>query len=129
MVVATIDSLERFVVLQVEPGPAVELALEQNGSRVDGRWLVVPNDTTFVLRLRALDAHGHPTPVTSLARVLWASRAQLDAKLQILRLVSVQEEAQAAVLTFKSVGVGRTALKLSAADLSALVKVEVVPRR
>ena len=129
MVVATIDSLERFVVLQAEPGPAVELALEQNGSRVDGRWLVVPNDTTFVLRLRALDARGHPTPVTSLARVLWASRAQLDAKLQILRLVSVQEEAQAAVLTFKSVGVGRTALKLSAADLSALVKVEVVPRR
>jgi len=107
MVVATIDSLERFVSCSGARSRGGTGARAERVA-VDGRWLVVPNDTTFVLRLRALDARGHPTPVTSLARVLWASRAQLDAKLQILRLVSVQEEAQAAVLTFKSVGVGRT---------------------
>ncbi len=121
VVVATIDSLERRLVLQVKPGPAVELAWEHKGFRVDGRRLVVALDSTFVLRLRALDANGDATPVPHLAAMLWANRAQFDAKLQVIRLLSVQDEPSAVALTFKSIGIGRADLDLNLGDFSAMV--------
>jgi len=129
VVVATIDSLERRVVLQVEAGPAVELVLEHNRLRVDGRWLVVALDTTFVVRLRAFDASGNPSSVGSLGRMLWASRAQFDAKLRVVQLISVEDEPSAVALTFKSIRTGRAQIKLNLGDLSAGVLLEVVQPR
>jgi len=127
VVVATIDSLERRLVLQVKPGPAVELAWEHKGFRVDGRQLVVALDTTFVVRLRALDANGDATPVAHLAGMLWASRADFDAKLRVVRLLSVQEEPSAVALTFRSIGIGRADLKLNLGAFSAVVTLVVRP--
>ncbi|HEV8265049.1 MAG TPA: Ig-like domain-containing protein [Gemmatimonadales bacterium] len=128
-VVATIDSLEKRVTLQVEPGPAVELVLEHKGFRVDGRWVIVALDTTFVVRLRALDADGHPTSVANLARMLWENRAQFDARLQVARLLSAEEEQAAVVLTFRSVRPGRANLKITTAGISAAVMLDVVQVR
>ena len=129
IVVAKIDTLERMLLLQVEPGSPVALVLDQGALHVEGEWLVVPIDTTFVLRVRALDASGSPTSAASLVRVLSANRARLDARLDVVRLLSIQEEPQAAVLTFKAIRTGRGAQKLNVSDLSLILKVQVVPPR
>jgi hypothetical protein len=127
MVFGTVDSLEKQLTLQVEPGPAVEIAFERNGSRVDGRWLVVALDTTFVLRIRARDAYGNSTGVAGLARILrempWAARMPLA------RLVSIEEEPSAVAVTLKAARPGRATFKLHAGDISAFTWMEVVPVR
>ena len=126
-IIATVDSLEKRVTFQVGPGPAAELVLEHNGFRVNGRWVVVALDTTFVIRLRALDAFGNTTGVAALARML--RDTPIDARIPIARLVSIQEEPTAVALTLKAIRPGRATVKLRAADIAASVSVEVVQVR
>jgi hypothetical protein len=59
--------------------------------------------------------------------MLWASRADFDAKLQVVRLLSVQEEPSAVALTFRSIGIGRADLKLNLGAFSAVVTLVVRP--
>jgi hypothetical protein len=124
---ATVDSIEKRVSLQVAPGPAVELVLEQNGFRVNGRWVGVGLDTTFVVRLRMLDAFGNSTDVQGLARMLRAT--PIDKQIPIVRVVSIEEEPTAVALTLKAIQTGRASVKLRAADISAAFLVEVVDVR
>jgi hypothetical protein len=127
VIVATIDSLEKQVTLQAAPGPAADLVLEYKGTRVDGTWLVVGLDTTFTVRLRARDARGNATSVASLAPML--RQTLLRARFQVARLLSVQEEPTAVVLTFKAVQAGQATVKLTSQDMSTFVWLEVVRPR
>jgi hypothetical protein len=127
VIVATIDSIEKQVTLQVEPGPPTELILERNGARVDGRWLTVGLDSTFVLRVRARDADGNSMGVASLARMLRAT--PFDSRIPIAHLVSIQEEPSAVALTFRAIRPGRANVKLRTADISTFVWLEVVQVR
>ncbi len=124
---ATVDSIEKRVSLQVDPGPAVELVLEHNGFRVNGRWVGVGLDTTFVVRLRLLDQFGNSTDVAGLARMLRAT--PIDKLIPIVRAVSIQEEPTAVALTLKAIQTGRASVKLRTADISAAFLVEVVDVR
>jgi hypothetical protein len=124
---ATVDSIEKRVSLQVDPGPAVELVLEHNGFRVNGRWVGVGLDTTFIVRLRLLDAFGNSTDVAGLARMLRAT--PIDKQIPIVRVVSIQEEPTAVALTLKAIQTGRASVKLRAADIAAAFLVEVVDVR
>jgi len=127
VIVATTDSIEKRVTLQVGPGPAVELVLEHKGFRVNGRWVVVALDTTFVIRLRTLDAYGNTTGLAELARML--RDMPFDARIPIAHLVSVQEEPSAVALTLKAIRPGRATIKLRTLDITASVSVEVVQVR
>jgi hypothetical protein len=124
---ATVDSIEKRVSVQVEPGPAVELVLEHNGFRVNGRWVGVGLDTTFVVRLRMLDAFGNTTDLPGLARMLRAT--PIDKQVPIVRVVSIEEEPTAVALTLKAIQTGRASVKLRTADISAAFLVEVVDVR
>ena len=124
---ATVDSIEKRVSLQVDPGPAVELVLEHNGFRVNGRWVGVGLDTTFVVRLRMLDAFGNSTDVQGLARMLRAT--PIDKQISIVRVVSIEEEPTAVALTLKAIQTGRASVKLRTADIFAAFLVEVVDVR
>ena len=124
---ATVDSIEKRVNLQVDPGPAVELVLEHNGFRVNGRWVGVGLDTVFVVRLRMLDAFGNSTDVPGLARMLRAT--PIDKQIPIVRVVSIEEEPTAVALTLKAIQTGRASVKLRTADISAAFLVEVVDVR
>jgi len=126
-IVATVDSVEKRVTLQVDPGPAVELVLEHNGFRVNGRWIGVGRDTTFVVRMRLLDAYGNTTDVAGLARML--RETPFDARIPIVHVVSIQEEPTAVALTLKAIVPGRASVKLRTGDISAAFLVEVVDVR
>jgi len=126
-VVATVDSIEKRVTLQVDPGPPVELVLEHKGFRVNGRWVGVGLDTTFVVRLRMLDAYGNTADLSGLARML--RETPFDARIPIVRVVSIQEEPSAVALTLKAIQPGRASIKLRAGDITAAFLVEVVDVR
>jgi hypothetical protein len=126
-IVATIDSLEKRATFLVEPGPAVELILEHRGFRVNGRWVSVRLDTTFVVRLRMLDAYGNTTELTGLARML--REIPFDARIPIVHVVSIQEEPAAVALILKAIRPGRAKIKLGTGDISATFWVEVMDER
>ncbi len=126
-IVATIDSLEKRATLQVDPGPAVDLVLEHDGFRVNGRWVGVGLDTTFVVRMRMLDAYGNITDLPGLARML--RETPFDARIPIVHVISIQEEPAAVALTLKAILPGRASIKLRAGDISAAFMVEVVDVR
>jgi hypothetical protein len=127
VIVATVDSIEKRLSVQVGPGPAAELVLEHNGFRVNGRWVIVGLDTTFVIRLRAVDAYGNTTGLAGLARML--RETPLDARLPIAHVVSIQEEPTAVALTLKAIRPGRATMKLRVVDIAATISVEVVQVR
>jgi hypothetical protein len=127
VVMAAMDSLERQVTLQVEPGPPADVSLEYKGVRVDGRWVVVGLDTTFVVRVRARDAYGNATGVAGIGRMLRDS--PFNAKIPIARLLSVQEEESAVALTFKAISAGRTTARLHMGDIGVALWLEVVRSR
>ncbi len=126
-IVATVDSLEKRITLQVDPGPPVDLVLEHRGFRVNGRWVGVGLDTTFVVRLRLLDAFGNTADLAGLARML--RETPFDARIPIVRVVSIQEEPSAVALTLKAIQPGRASVKLRAGDITAAFLVEVVDVR
>jgi hypothetical protein len=127
-VFAVVDSLERLLTLRVEPGAAAELRLERGGERVDGGRVRVQYGQPFVLRLTARDVNGNPTSVSPIARVLHENREQFSERLGLLRLVSVEEEAGVAVLTFKPTQYGRVELTIASGATATGVSVEVVRR-
>jgi len=127
VIVATIDSLEKRAMLQIQPGLAVELVLEHKGFRVNGRWVVVALDSTFVIRFRAMDAYGNITGLAGLARML--RETPFDARIPIVHVVSIQEEPASVALTLRAIRAGRATIKLRMVDITALVDVEVVQVR
>jgi hypothetical protein len=99
---ATIDSVERIMTLRADAGPIDTLILERNGESVNGRAIVVPVGTPFVLRLRARDLYGNETSMDALSGALRASQQRLSGKEQDLQLVSLDSADSAVVFTLRA---------------------------
>lgn len=123
---ATIDSLERIMVLRADAGPIDSLILERNGASVNGRSIVVQVGTPFALRLRALDLHGNETSMEALSAALRASQQRLSAQGQNLQLVSLESSDSSAVFTLRAQKAGTYNFSIGS-GIKAHVRVEVIP--
>ena len=128
VVIAVIDSVEKPLTFQVDPGPAASLIMEHDGRRVDGTRLVVAVNGEFTLRVGLRDAYGNPASVGALARLLRDNRAQFTANLHLVQLLIVKEEPTGVLLTFKAVRLGAVDLQISA-GVAATTRLEVVSGR
>jgi hypothetical protein len=129
VVFAVVDSLEQLVTVRVEPGVPVELRLERDSVRVDGRQIQVTHEAPFKLRLSARDRYGNLTSVTPVAQVLRDNREQFSARLSLLQLLSVEDDGLTAMLAFKPVRVGRMELTIASGTTAVGVTVDIVRRR
>lgn len=125
IVVATIDSVEKHVTLQVEPGLPVELVLRRDGVAVDSGPITVALGETLRIRLRGRDAYGNWANVATLARPLREQRDDISRKLRLLRLDAVADEGPSVLLTFVAVRTGSAELAVGY-GIAASVRVEVV---
>lgn len=106
LVFATIDSVEKLVTFQVEPGPIATLVVEHQGQAVTGQNVVVRVATPFVLRVTARDFYGNETSIDALAQMLRASRAQLAARQRYFEIVRLEPGDAAVLVTLKARQVG-----------------------
>jgi hypothetical protein len=123
---ATIDSVERIMVLRADPGPIDTLILERNGESVNGRSIIVQAGTPFALRLRAHDLHGNETSMDPLSAALRASQQRLTAQGQSLQLVSLESSDSSAVFTLRAQKPGTYNFSIGS-GIRAHVRVEVIP--
>ena len=128
-ITASVDSVEQKTTLLVEPGPPVEFILERDGLRVESGHILVALDTSFELTVKARDGYGNVVPVRSLPQMLEGTRGRFNAQRGPLRLSRIRPGGPGAIMTFQSVGLGSTSLKITAAGSSASVEVDVVPSR
>ncbi len=125
-VFATIDSVERIMTLRADPGPIDTLILERNGASVNGRSIVVPVGTPFVLRLRAHDLYGNEASLDALGAALRASQQRLSGKEQVLQLVTLESADSAAVITLKARQPGTYNFAIGS-GIKASVRVDAIP--
>jgi hypothetical protein len=125
-VFATVDSVERIVMLRADPGPIDTLILERNGESVNGRSIVVRAGTPFALRLRAHDLYGNETSMAALSAALRASQQRLSAQGQNLQLVSLESSDTSAVFTLQAQKPGTYNFAIGS-GITAHVRVEVIP--
>lgn len=123
---ATIDSVERIMVLRADPGSIDTLILERNGESVNGRSIIVRVGTPFALRLRAHDLHGNETSMDALSAALRASQQRLSAQGQNLQLVSLESSDSSAVFTLRAQRPGTYNFAIGS-GIKANVRVEVIP--
>jgi hypothetical protein len=124
VVFATMDSVEKYITLGVEPGAPVELLLEYNGTRVDGGRISVKLDTTFALKLSARDAAGNVVNPASLITRLRERIAAFNSTIRMVRLTAVEEDSSGIKLTFRAIAPGSTELRITA-GMAAVVRVDV----
>jgi len=127
LVFATIDSVEKLVTLQVDPGPIETLVVEHNGQVVTGQDIVVRVAAPFVLRVTARDFYGNPTSIDALARMLKAGQAQLAARQRYLQLMSLEPGDAAVQVTLKAQRVGVLGFTVGS-GITAGGRVEAVQR-
>jgi hypothetical protein len=127
LVFATIESVEKLVTLQVDPGAIASLVLEHNGQTVTGREIRVRVGVPFVLRVTARDFYGNETSIDALAQILRANRAQLTGRQRNLELVSLDPGDVAVLVTLKANRVGTIDLRVGS-GITASVRVEAVVR-
>jgi hypothetical protein len=125
LVTATVDSTQKQVSLSVDPAAPVSVVIERDGMRVDGSTMAVPANAAFVIRVSAQDAYGNAAGAADLARMIQKMRNRYNLQSQLLKMVSVESDGSAALVTFKPVGVGQADLSIAGATVS----VNVVPGR
>jgi len=125
VVTASLDSVEVAETLRVDPGHAVELILEREGTRVDGGRMIVVLGVPFTLTVKARDGYGNLVSTAFLARALRDLAPRFNARRQLLKALGVRSDSLTASLTFKPTGLGTTDLTI-AGGLTASVSVEVV---
>lgn len=125
LVTATVDSTQKQVSFSVDPAAPVSVAIERDGMRVDGSTMAVPANATFVIRVSAQDAYGNAVGTADLARMIQKMRNRYNLQSQLLKIVGVESDGSAALVTFKPVGVGQADLSIAGATVS----VKVVPGR
>jgi hypothetical protein len=76
---------------------------------------------TFVLRVSAQDAYANAAPTTDLARMIERTRRRFNLQSQLLKMVSVESDGGAAIVTFKPAGVGQADLTIAGATVSVTV--------
>jgi len=87
--------------------------------------MAVPANATFVLRVSAQDAYGNAVGTADLARMIQKMRNRYNLQSQLLKMIGVESDGAAALVTFKPVGVGQADLSIAGATVS----VNVVPGR
>lgn len=124
---ASIDSVEKLVTYQVDPGPIATLVVEQNGKAVTAQGVVVRVAVPFVLRFTARDFYGNETSIDALAQMLRASRPQLAARQRYLEIVSLEPGDDAVLVTLKAQRTGTFDFTIGS-GITASVRVEAVAR-
>ena len=127
LVFATIDSVEKLLTFQVEPGPIATLVMEHNGEVVTGRAMVVRVAAPFVLRVTARDFYGNETSIDALAQMLRANRTQLAARQRYLEIVALESGDAAVLVTLKAQRIGTFDFTIGS-GITASVRVEAVAR-
>jgi hypothetical protein len=125
VVFATIDSVEKLVTLQAEPGPIASLVLERNGEVVSDGRVVVTVAVPFVLRLTARDMYGNGTSIDALSRMLRANQAQLSARQRNVQLLNMEPRDASVLLTLKAQRLGMYDFTIGS-GITAKVRVEAV---
>jgi hypothetical protein len=127
LVFATIDSVEKLLTFQVDPGSIATLVMEHKGEVVTGREIVVRVATPFVLRVTARDFYGNETSIDALAQMLRASRPQLAARQRYLEIVALEPGDAAVLVTLKAQRIGTFDFTIGS-GITASVRVEAVAR-
>lgn len=127
LVLASIDSVEKLLTYQVDPGPIAALVIEHNGQTVTGGEVVVRVGAPFVLRVTARDLYGNETSIDALAQMLRAGRAQLAGRQRYLELVSLELGDAAVLVTLKTSRTGTIDLRIGS-GITASVRVESVAK-
>ncbi len=124
---ASIDSVEKLMTYQVDPGPIATLVVEHNGKAVTGQAVVVRVGVPFVLRFTARDFYGNETSIDALAQMLRASRPQLAARQRYLEIVGLEPGEAAVLVTLKAQRTGTFDFTIGS-GITASVRVEAVVR-
>lgn len=127
LVFATIDSVEKLVTLQVDPGPISSLVIEFEGRVVTGQNVTVRVATPFVLRITARDLFGNETSIDALAQMLRTGRGQLAARQRQLEIVSLEPGDAAVLITLKAQRTGLFDFTIGS-GITASVRVEAIVR-
>ena len=125
LLTATVDSVQKQASFSVEPAAPVSVVIERDGMRVDGSTMAVPANATFVIRVSAQDAYGNAVGTADLARMIQKMRNRYNQQSQLLKMIGVESDGAAALVTFKPAGVGQADLSIAGATVS----VNVVPGR
>jgi hypothetical protein len=126
LVFATIDSVEKLVTFQVDPGPIASLVVEHKGQVVTGQTVVVRVAAPFVLRVTARDFYGNETSIDALAQMM-RGRPALAAGQRYLEIVSVDPGDAAVLVTLKAQRVGTFDFTIGS-GITASVRVDAVLR-
>ncbi|HEV2751265.1 MAG TPA: Ig-like domain-containing protein, partial [Gemmatimonadales bacterium] len=121
LVTATVDSLQKQASFSVEAAAPVGVIIERDGMRVDGSTMAVPANATFVIRVSAQDAYGNAVGTADLARMIQKMRNRYNLQSQLLKMVGVESDGTAALVTFKPAGVGQADLSIAGATVSVNV--------
>ncbi len=123
LLTATVDSVQKQASFSVDPAAPVSVVIERDGMRVDGSTMAVPANATFVIRVSAQDAYGNAVGTADLARMIQKMRNRYNLQSQLLKMMGVESDGAAALVTFKPAGVGQADLSIAGATVS----VNVVP--
>jgi hypothetical protein len=125
LVFATIDSVEKLVSFQVDPGPISTLVVEYNGQPVTPQGVTVRVAAPFVLRVTARDLFGNETSIDALAQML---RSRLsNPRQRYLEIVGLDPGDQAVLITLKAQRIGVFDFTIGS-GITASVRVEAVAR-
>jgi len=127
LVFATIDSVEKLVTYQIDPGPISTLVMEHDGRVVTGQSLMVRVAAPFVLKVTARDLFGNETSIDALAQMLRTNRVQLAARYRYLEIVSLDPGESAVLITLKAQRIGTFDFTIGS-GITASVRVDAVAR-
>ncbi len=125
LVTASVDSIQKQATLAVEPGAAVSVVIEHDGTRVDAGTMAVAAGSPFRLRVSAQDAYGNAVASADLAHLIQQMRNRFNGQSQLLKMTAVESDGAAALVTLRPTGVGQADLSIAGATVS----VQVVPAR
>jgi len=121
LLTATVDSVQKQTAFLVEPAAPVSVVIERDGMRVDGSTMAVPANAAFVLRVSAQDAYGNAVGTADLARMIQRMRNRYNQQSQLLKMIGVESDGAAALVTFKPAGVGQADLSIAGATVSVKI--------
>jgi hypothetical protein len=125
LVFATIDSVEKLLSFQVDPGPISTLVVEHGGKIVTGQNVTARVATPFVLRVSARDMFGNETSIDALAQLL-RSRP-VTTRQRYLEIVSLEPGEDAVLITLKALRIGTFDFTIGS-GITASVRVDAVAR-
>ena len=126
MVFATIDSAERLVTYQLDPGPISTLVVEHKGQVVAGQPVTVRVAAPFVLKVTARDLFGNVTSIDALAQLL-RNRQTGVVRQRYLEIVSLDAGESEVLITLKAQRVGTFDFTIGS-GITAIVRVDAVAR-